>query len=44
MVCAAVAGWFALSGRKLVRWEGLLLLVGFMAFVLMSYTGGVQAP
>lgn len=44
VVCAAVAGWFALSGRKLVRWEGLLLLVGFMAFVLMSYTGGVQAP
>ena len=42
VVCAAVAGWFALTGRKLVRWEGLLLLVGFLAFILMSYTSGVQ--
>lgn len=42
VVCAAVAGWFAFSGRKLVRWEGLLLLVGFLAFILMSYTSGIQ--
>lgn len=40
VVCAALAGWFAFSGRKLVRWEGMLLLIGFLAFVLMSFTGG----
>lgn len=41
VACAALAGWFAFTGRKLVRWEGMLLLVGFLAFVLMSYTGGL---
>ena len=42
VVCSALAGWFAFTGRKIVRWEGMLLLVGFLAFVLMSYTGGVH--
>ncbi|MEM7152851.1 MAG: calcium/sodium antiporter [Myxococcota bacterium] len=42
VICSALAGWFAFTGRKIVRWEGMLLLVGFLAFVLMSYTGGLQ--
>jgi len=41
VACAALAGWFAFTGRKLVRWEGMLLLVGFLAFILMSYAGGL---
>jgi len=40
VACAALAGWFAFTGRKLVRWEGMLLLIGFIGFVLISYTGG----
>ncbi|MEM9456030.1 MAG: calcium/sodium antiporter [Myxococcota bacterium] len=40
VVCAALAGWFAFTGRKVVRWEGMLLLIGFIGFVLISYTGG----
>ncbi len=40
VACAALAGWFAFTGRKVVRWEGMLLLIGFIGFVLISYTGG----
>ncbi len=35
--CAALAGLLAFTGRELVRWEGLLLLVGFAGFVWLSY-------
>lgn len=38
---AAVAGWFAFTGRKVVRWEAMLLVIGFMGFVLLTYTGGL---
>ena len=41
LACAALAGWFAFTGRKVVRWEGMLLLIGFIGFVLISYTGGL---
>lgn len=40
VVSAALAGWFALTGRKVVRWEGMLLVIGFLAFVLLTYTDG----
>jgi cation:H+ antiporter len=40
--CAALAGWFAFTGRKIIRWEGMLLLIGFIGFVLISYTGGAD--
>jgi len=40
VACAALAGWFAFTGRKVERWEGMLLLIGFIGFVLISYTGG----
>lgn len=39
--CAALAGWFALTGRKVVRWEGMLLIIGFLAFVLLTYADGL---
>lgn len=42
VLSAALAGWFALTGRKVVRWEGMLLLIGFMGFVLLTYTGGLE--
>ncbi len=42
VVCASLAGWFAFTGRKIVRWEGMLLLIGFVGFVLMSFTGGLE--
>lgn len=42
VACAALAGWFAFTGRKVVRWEGMLLLIGFIGFVLLSYTGGAD--
>ena len=42
VVSAALAGWFALTGRKVVRWEGLLLLIGFLAFVLLTYADGAN--
>ncbi|MCH9680046.1 MAG: calcium/sodium antiporter [Deltaproteobacteria bacterium] len=42
IACACLAGWFAFTGRKIVRWEGMLLFIGFIAFVLMSYTGGLE--
>lgn len=42
MVSAALlSGWFAVTGRKVVRWEGMLLLVGFIGFVIVSYTSGL---
>jgi cation:H+ antiporter len=37
VVCAVVAGLLAFTGRQLVRWEGLLLVLGFCAFVYLSY-------
>lgn len=40
IVSAALAGWFALTGRRVVRWEGMLLVIGFIAFVLLTYTEG----
>ena len=36
---AAVAGLLALTGRELVRWEGILLLLGFAGFVWISFIG-----
>ncbi len=35
--CAALAGLLAVTGRELVRWEGLVLISGFAGFVWMSY-------
>jgi cation:H+ antiporter len=32
----AGAGFFVVTGRRLVRWEGALLLVGFIAFVSVA--------
>jgi len=37
--CAALAGLLALTGRELVRWEGILLLLGFAGFVWLSFVG-----
>ena len=37
--CAGLAGLLALTGRELVRWEGILLLLGFVGFVWLSYIG-----
>lgn len=37
VVSAAAAGLLAFTGRKLVRWEGVLLLVGFAAFIWLTY-------
>ena len=37
VACAVVAGLLAFTGRQLVRWEGLVLLVGFCAFVYLTY-------
>jgi cation:H+ antiporter len=37
VVCAVVAGLLAFTGRQLVRWEGLVLIVGFCAFVYLTY-------
>jgi Ca2+/Na+ antiporter len=37
VVCAAVAGFLAFTGREVVRWEGSLLLTGFFGFVYLTY-------
>lgn len=37
VICAAVAGLLALTGRKIERWEGALLLLGFVGFVVLSW-------
>lgn len=37
--CAALAGLLAFTGRELVRWEGILLMLGFAGFVWLSYVG-----
>lgn len=37
VICAAIAGVLAFTGRTLVRWEGLLLLAAFTGFVYMTY-------
>ena len=37
VLCAGLAGFLAFTGRQLVRWEGLLLLTGFVAFVYFTY-------
>jgi cation:H+ antiporter len=34
---AALAGILARTGRTVVRWEGAMLLLGFVAFVVVSY-------
>jgi cation:H+ antiporter len=38
VVCAAVAGLLAFTGRLVVRWEGILLVLGFAGFVYLTYT------
>jgi cation:H+ antiporter len=43
VVSAAAAGFLALTGRKLERWEGALLLLGFAAFVVLSWDPGLVA-
>ena len=37
VICAALAGFLAFTGRQLVRWEGVVLLLGFAAFVYFTY-------
>ena len=37
VISAALAGLLAFTGRKLVRWEGALLLVGFAGFIWLTY-------
>ncbi|MBL4683669.1 MAG: calcium/sodium antiporter [Nannocystaceae bacterium] len=37
VLCSTLAGFLALTGRELVRWEGILLLFGFAAYVWLSY-------
>jgi len=36
LVVVVVAGWFVMSGRRLERWQGSVLLVLFMGFVALS--------
>ena len=43
VLSAAVAGFLSLTGRKLERWEGLLLLAGFAGFVVLSWDPGLLA-
>ncbi|MEM6993934.1 MAG: calcium/sodium antiporter [Myxococcota bacterium] len=37
VLCAALAGFLAITGRELVRWEGIVLLGGFAGYVWLSY-------
>ena len=37
VLCSALAGFLAVTGRELVRWEGLVLLGGFAGYVWLSY-------
>ena len=37
VLSAAVAGTLALTGRRVVRWEGVVLLAGFAGYVWLSY-------
>ena len=37
VLCSALAGLLAITGRELVRWEGLVLLGGFAGYVWLSY-------
>lgn len=37
VLCSALAGFLAITGRELVRWEGLVLLGGFAGYVWLSY-------
>lgn len=37
VLCSALAGLLAITGRELVRWEGVLLLAGFASYVWLSY-------
>jgi hypothetical protein len=30
---AVVAGWFMMTGREVVRWEGVVLLAAWVAFL-----------
>jgi cation:H+ antiporter len=34
---AMVAGWFALSGQHIVRWEGLALLLAFAIYAVITF-------
>jgi cation:H+ antiporter len=34
---AIVAGWFALTGERIVRWEGLGLLLTFVTYAVLTY-------
>ena len=36
VIAGAVAGLFAVTGRKVDRWEGAMLLVLFLAFVIVA--------
>lgn len=38
VVSAALAGVLAFTGRKVERWEGLVLLCGFFVFIWMTYS------
>lgn len=37
VACSALAGFLAVTGRELVRWEGVVLLSGFATYVWLSY-------
>lgn len=44
VLCSALAGGLATTGRQLVRWEGSVLLLGFIAFVWLSYDPSLVEP
>jgi cation:H+ antiporter len=37
VIAAALAGLLAFTGRMLVRWEGIVLLLGFAGFIWLTY-------
>ena len=41
VLAAAVAGFLAVTGRELVRWEGIVLLAGFVGYVWLTYDPSV---
>ena len=44
VLCSALAGALAVTGRRLVRWEGAVLLLGFVVFVWLSYDPSLVEP
>jgi cation:H+ antiporter len=38
VIAAVLAGLLAFTGRMLVRWEGIVLLLGFAAFIWLTYS------